>query len=207
MGKAGVSGFYSGKMVFITGHTGFKGTWLCALLMHLGAEVTGYALEPPTEPSLFALSGMQDRIQSVYGDIRDLGKLEAAMQKAMEHVRMTRRSDGDTATAADADMPDFITVRADHRLYKLNFGDILYIEGQHEYVTFHTLQRKVTAYYSLKTLEEQLPSARFVRIHKSYMVSLDHIDMADSKTVSVHGRKLPVGSSYKETLWNKLRLK
>ena len=86
MGEAGVSGFYSGKKVFITGHTGFKGTWLCALLMHLGAEVTGYALEPPTEPSLFALSGMQDRIHSVCGDIRDLEKLEAAMQKAQPEL-------------------------------------------------------------------------------------------------------------------------
>ena len=129
-----------------------------------------------------------------------------AMQKAMEHIRMTRR-DKDAATPADAEPDDFITVKADHRLYKLNFRDILYIEGQHEYVTFHTLQRKVTAYYSLKTLEERLPSARFVRIHKSYMVSLAHIDMADSKTVTVHGRKLPVGNTYKEALLNKLRLK
>ena len=131
-----------------------------------------------------------------------------AMQKAMEHLRMTRRDVSRTAGAtAYAETPDFITVRADHRLYKLNFRDILYIEGQHEYVTFHTLQRKVTAYYSLKTLEEQLPAAQFVRIHKSYMVSLAHIDMADSRTITVHGRKLPVGSSYKDTLLSRLRLK
>ena len=48
-------GFYSGKKVFITGHTGFKGSWLCKMLSSAGAEVTGYALEPPTNPSLFRL--------------------------------------------------------------------------------------------------------------------------------------------------------
>ena len=50
--------FYEGKRVLVTGHTGFKGSWLCRMLVGAGAEVTGYSLEPPTQPSLFALSGM-----------------------------------------------------------------------------------------------------------------------------------------------------
>ena len=51
----GFTGFYKGKKVLVTGHTGFKGSWLCRLLLKLGAEVTGYALEPPTQPDLFRL--------------------------------------------------------------------------------------------------------------------------------------------------------
>ena len=70
--------FYAGKRVFVTGHTGFKGSWLCKLLHHAGAEVTGYSLEPPTEPSLFALAGIERDITSVIGDIRDFAKLKAA---------------------------------------------------------------------------------------------------------------------------------
>ena len=50
--------FYSGKRVLVTGHTGFKGTWLCRLLLNMGAQVTGYSLQPPTEPSIFGLAGM-----------------------------------------------------------------------------------------------------------------------------------------------------
>ena len=50
---------YRGKRVFVTGHTGFKGTWLCKMLLLAGAEVTGYSLNPPTEPSLFVLSGVR----------------------------------------------------------------------------------------------------------------------------------------------------
>lgn len=67
--------FYKGKKVLITGHTGFKGSWMCRLLVNMGADVTGYALEPPTEPSLFELCGLSDKMNSVTGDIRDLGHL------------------------------------------------------------------------------------------------------------------------------------
>ncbi len=63
--------FYRGKTVLITGHTGFKGSWLCRILVNVGANVVGYSLEPPTAPSLFKLSGIEDSIHSIIGDIRD----------------------------------------------------------------------------------------------------------------------------------------
>ena len=72
--------FYKGKNVFITGHTGFKGTWLCAILASAGANVTGYSLGYPTFPSLFKLSGMGQRVISVEGDIRDYDKLKEALK-------------------------------------------------------------------------------------------------------------------------------
>ncbi len=67
--------FYKGKKVLVTGHTGFKGTWMCMMLAQAGAQVTGYALEPPTDPSVFVLCGIEKRIHSVTGDIRDLPHL------------------------------------------------------------------------------------------------------------------------------------
>ena len=67
--------FYRGKRVLVTGHTGFKGSWLCELLLMAGAEVTGYALEPPTDPSLFVLANLGSRMRSVIGDIRDMDRL------------------------------------------------------------------------------------------------------------------------------------
>ena len=74
--------FWQGKKVFITGHTGFKGSWLCLWLNSLGAEVTGYALEPPTQPSLFELCGIDKLVKSVIGDIRDLNKLSTTMRES-----------------------------------------------------------------------------------------------------------------------------
>ena len=78
--------FYKGKNVFITGHTGFKGSWLCEILTLAGANVTGYALDPPTEPSLFNLSGVDSKINSVIGDIRDFDKLKTAFDKAKPQI-------------------------------------------------------------------------------------------------------------------------
>lgn len=75
--------FYKGKKVLVTGHTGFKGSWMCSFLLTLGAEVSGYALEPPTTPSLFELCGLQSRMHSVIGDIRDL----KALQKVFDEVQ------------------------------------------------------------------------------------------------------------------------
>lgn len=78
--------FYRGKRVLVTGHTGFKGTWMCAALLQAGAHVTGYALEPPTEPSIYALSGMGERIHSVTGDIRDLAHLQRVFDETQPEI-------------------------------------------------------------------------------------------------------------------------
>lgn len=78
--------FYKGKRVFITGHTGFKGSWLCKMLVNAGAEVTGYSLTPPTEPNLFSICGVQDNMTSVIGDIRDLQKLKEIFDNAQPKI-------------------------------------------------------------------------------------------------------------------------
>lgn len=78
--------FYTNKKILITGHTGFKGTWLCALLLQAGAQVTGYALEPPTDPSVFNLTNMGKRIQSIIGDIRDLPHLKKVFEEVQPEI-------------------------------------------------------------------------------------------------------------------------
>jgi CDP-glucose 4,6-dehydratase len=72
--------FWNKRKVFITGHTGFKGSWLSLWLQHLGAEVYGYALGPPTEPSMFQVASVSRGMQSEIGDICDLPKLQSAMR-------------------------------------------------------------------------------------------------------------------------------
>ena len=78
--------FWRGKRVFLTGHTGFKGAWLALWLQRLGAEVTGYALAPPTQPSLFELAHVARDMRSVIGDIRDTEKLSAALREAKPEI-------------------------------------------------------------------------------------------------------------------------
>ena len=78
--------FYKGKRVLITGHTGFKGAWLCQMLINAGAEVTGYALNPPTKPSLFEIANISEKMNSVIGDIRDLSKLKETFTKIQPEI-------------------------------------------------------------------------------------------------------------------------
>lgn len=78
--------FWRGRRVFLTGHTGFKGAWMLAVLRELGAAVTGYALLPPTEPNMFDLLGLADTCRHVLGDVRDLAALESAMGKANPEI-------------------------------------------------------------------------------------------------------------------------
>lgn len=78
--------FYNGKKVFVTGHTGFKGSWLCKMLANAGADITGFSLNPPTNPSLFEIAGIAQDVHSVIGDIRDYQALKAAFDEAQPEI-------------------------------------------------------------------------------------------------------------------------
>jgi len=79
-------GVFASRRVFVTGHTGFKGSWLVSWLLGMGAEVTGYALEPPTMPSLFDELGLASRITHHIGDVRDIDALRGALASARPEI-------------------------------------------------------------------------------------------------------------------------
>ena len=78
--------FYKGKRVLVTGHTGFKGAWMCRVLVDAGAILTGYSLEAPTQPNLFALAGVEDNMTSIIGDVRDLAHLMEVFDQAQPEL-------------------------------------------------------------------------------------------------------------------------
>ena len=78
--------FYKNKKVLITGHTGFKGSWLCRILINAGANVTGYSLNPPTKPSLFEIADIKDNINHIIGDIRDLVHLSQVFDEVQPEI-------------------------------------------------------------------------------------------------------------------------
>ena len=80
------SNFYKNKKVLLTGHTGFKGTWLCRMLVNFGAMVTGYSLQPPTQPNLFSLANVGNKIESVISDVRDFEHLQHVFAEAQPEI-------------------------------------------------------------------------------------------------------------------------
>ena len=99
---------------------------------------------------------------------------------------------------------DFLIIKDGAKIHKIQYTDLLYVEGQREYVTFHATKQKITALYTLKNLEETLPAALFMRIHKSYIVSIRHIESIDRNVLKIAGNTLYIGGNYREGLMKRL---
>jgi DNA-binding LytR/AlgR family response regulator len=94
--------------------------------------------------------------------------------------------------------PTYLTIKADHKLYKVQYSDIKYIEGMREYVSFHVPSGRITALMSLKNLEESLPSETFIRCHKSYIVNKNLVETLEGNSLTIQGKSIPIGQSYRE---------
>lgn len=94
--------------------------------------------------------------------------------------------------------PAFIFVKDGTKLVKVKLDEILYIEGLKDYVTIHTIHQKIVTLQRLKSLEEQLPADKFIRVHNSYIVSLDAIDVIQKNEIQIKGVTLPIGDTYRK---------
>jgi CDP-glucose 4,6-dehydratase len=101
--------YWRGRRVFITGHTGFKGAWLCLWLRELGAQVCGYSLAPPTNPSLFELANAGEGLQTITGDVRDLPKLSAALAEFAPNIVLHMAAQSVVLTAQQEPADTFST--------------------------------------------------------------------------------------------------
>lgn len=158
-----------------------------------------YLLKP------IALPRFLQAIEKAIAKLRGAESISTSETAGTKHN--TDTSSSDTPKASEASKPSeasYLMVKADYKLYKINFDDLFYIEGQHEYVSFYTKSKRITALYSLKSLEEQLPKDKFVRVHKSYIVSIANISEIEQLSVTVAGQKIPIGGSYREALLERL---
>jgi DNA-binding LytR/AlgR family response regulator len=100
----------------------------------------------------------------------------------------------------------FIYVKENKRVIKVFLNEILYIEGLSEYVQIYTGKKKIITKTSMTSLEEKLPADGFLRIHKSFIVSISRIEAFTAHTIEVPGKELPIGRSYKNLVLNALQL-
>lgn len=127
-----------------------------------------------------------------------------AVNKAIEQIELQRKDTEPAAAPAEADGPDFFFVKADKKLVKVKFDDIIYIEGLKDYVIIRMDDSRVITLQTMKSLEEKLPSEIFRRIHRSYIVNLDRINAVVGNMIEVtekgKAKHLPIGKNYREEL-------
>jgi DNA-binding LytR/AlgR family response regulator len=114
-----------------------------------------------------------------------------AVNRALEKLRDNHRTGGTGGK---------ILVKADKKLYALPFSDILFIEGQGDYIRIHTSQRKLMIHDTLKNFLESLPAEEFLRIHKSFVVNLRHIEFMEGNQVTIAQQAIPVSPAQRDEL-------
>ena len=110
---------------------------------------------------------------------------------------------------AAAPTPGYLFVKGDskNKYLKLNYADILYVQGLKNYVSIHTAGQRIITYLTLRELAEQLPQPPFVRVHKSFIISLDHLRLVDGHSLYIGQEEITVGETYRDEFFKLIREK
>ena len=147
----------------------------------------------------YAIEGYQFEVVDYLLKPFSFDRFMQATNKAQKLINLKKKND------VSENNKDYIVIKSDHRIYRLKYKDILYIEGLKEYVSFFTTDnQRIITLQSLKNLEEKLPSDQFLRIHKSYIVALDKIKSMEGNQVKINDKKIPVGKNYRNQVMEKL---
>ncbi|MBC7913092.1 MAG: response regulator transcription factor [Pyrinomonadaceae bacterium] len=106
-----------------------------------------------------------------------------------------------TGKLIDNTINPFIFVKTEHRIQKIYLDDILYIEGLKDYISIFTKTERVITLQHMKKMEEILPSGRFIRVHKSYIVSLDKIESIERSRIQICDKTIPIGDTYRDSFF------
>lgn len=148
----------------------------------------------------YALEGFELEVTDYLLKPFSFDRFLKAVNKVSKDMQEKQTQPESNNNKTETDFKDnYLIIRADRKFYKINYEDLIYVEGQKAYVTFHSEnKKKITALASLKELEEKLPSDQFIRIHKSYIVSIKKIDALEGNQIELMGEKLPIGKNYRK---------
>jgi DNA-binding LytR/AlgR family response regulator len=119
-----------------------------------------------------------------------------AVQKAFDFHTLKQKAGPDTG--------NFFFIKCDHKYEKVNYPDVLYIEAMQNYCILHTPERKLITYITMTSLEEQLPGNRFLKVHKSFIVSLEKIKALDGNEILIGNARIPISRGIKDAVVNKI---
>ncbi len=150
----------------------------------------------------YALEGYQLNVTDYLLKPYSFDRFVQAVNKASEMVRLKK---GNIESNQAAEIKDYFLVNSDHKVIKIKYTDLVYVESMREYVAYHTkAQGRILSLMSLKKLEIDLPADRFLRIHKSYIVSTEQVTALEGNLVHIGDEKIPIGASYKEQVTGRI---
>ncbi|WP_343586313.1 LytTR family DNA-binding domain-containing protein [Flavobacterium sp.] len=120
--------------------------------------------------------------------------------------KLNSESKIELSSTSNSSTPDFLFIKTDgkNKFQKVFLNDVLYVESLQNYVCIHTVKQQIITHSSLKNVIESLPEKDFIQIHKSYVVSLKHIESTDNFSVFVNGKELPIGATYKDAFFDEI---
>lgn len=152
-----------------------------------------------TAYSEYALEGYQLDVIDYLLKPFALERFIKAVNKAVDYLDLKRN-----ITKVPEQKPDSILLHADHKIYKVDLDDILYIEGLKEYVSYYTKERRIIVLQSLKSIEDSLRRDKFIRVHRSYIVPVRKIKSLDGNQVQIGDKLIPIGRSYKDDVMKRV---
>ncbi|CAN5247278.1 LytTR family DNA-binding domain-containing protein [soil metagenome] len=117
-----------------------------------------------------------------------------AVNKAIHYITLEKQE----GQQANADEDNHIFVKADKKIVKINLNDILYIEGLKDYVMIFIPGQRIITLQTMKNLEERLPSNKFIRVHRSFIIAIDKLKSISSHSVEIGAKQIPIGKNYKD---------
>ncbi|MET0463678.1 MAG: LytTR family DNA-binding domain-containing protein [Chitinophagaceae bacterium] len=146
-------------------------------------------------------------LQAFDHDVVDYLLKPFSLERFMTAVQRARERLSGTKSTVETAKADYIFVKSEYKMVKIELKDILYLESLRDYVAIHTTSGKILTLQSLRSFEETLDSGKFMRIHKSYIISVDKIGSVERKRAVIGDTYLPVGETYLEAFWNRLGVK
>jgi len=153
----------------------------------------------------YALKGFELNVTDYLLKPISFSRFLKAVEKVYDHMAQQSKTTTQAAPSnTEAAQKDFIFVKSGSQFEKISFAEILYIEGMKDYLRIHTPAKKVMTLMSFSEIEKMLPSENFVRIHKSYIVAINKIEVIDRAFVKIGGNNLPIGDVFRKTFRQKL---
>ncbi|WP_257658271.1 LytR/AlgR family response regulator transcription factor [Parapedobacter lycopersici] len=124
-----------------------------------------------------------------------------SVQKALHNSRIVKAPETQVPPVQHSDAVDFIFVKTEHKIQRVDLDDILYIEGLKDYISIYTADERIVTLQNMKKMEDILPTNRFIRVHRSYIVALDKIGSIERGRIFMGDKIIPVGDTYRDAFF------